>query len=253
MTLPTTDRYGRDTGPTWPATMPGADDDPHGERGQAASLLDSASRDLEATRADLSADALPAQVRGVATKATKAIAEIRGHVHAAAADLDALAANDLIPDKGRDRLLAEKRAAATQAVHSLDSMADVALTVLEAGLTKAAQPAFPADADRPEARERFRMLVDGADDPAAMVRELVGDPAPELAAIAASGYARDYLRSKGVAADVIEATATFAAQQALTSSDPGRQAAARALTRLPLLRKARQQSLMAASFAIGFQ
>lgn len=250
MTLPTTDAYGRDTGPTWPVEMPGADDDPHGERAHSAALFDGSARDLVAASADLAA--LPAELQRVGRSATNALGAIRQHVHATAAELDALAANDTINPKGRDRLLRERREAALDVVHRLDSTAEIALTTLEAGLTAAAQPTFPNGADRTEARERFRLLVDAAADPATMVRELVTDPAPELAAIAASAYARDYLRSKGVQPDVIAATATYAAQHAVTAGAPAQQAAARALLRLDSLRKARVQSVHAAAFALGF-
>lgn len=255
MTLPTylTDPSGRSTEPTWPALMPGADDDPHGERGQAAALLDDASTDIADVSPVLQDAALPESVRQLARQATNAIGEVRRHVHGAVARLDTLASDDLMNPAGRDRLARETQQAAGGAVRDLGSRTGQALAELEDGLTAAAQPSFPAGADRGEARERFRLLVDAATDPAAMVRELVTDPAPELAAVAASPYARDYLRSRGVPAEVIRATAAFAAQAALNSDDPKRQAAARALTKLPELRKARMKALTAANFAIGWQ
>lgn len=238
---------------SWPVHMAGAEEDPHGTRAQAAQLIDSASEDLAAVSPDLSADQLPPALRGLARQVTETIGEVRRHVHTAAARLDQLADDDLIPDRGRERLTREAREAAERAVRDADARAGTALDVLEAGLTATTQPTFPAGADRAEARERFKLLADASNDAAAVVRELVGGSDDELAAIAASPFARTYLQARGVPADVIATVATFAAQAALTSGDPTREAAARGLLQLDTLRKARMKAVNAAHFVIGWQ
>jgi hypothetical protein len=237
---------------TWPVSMPGAADDPRGPRGEAARLLDAVARDSVPLRQVLTDPALPAGVRRQADDALNAVADVRKVTHHAAGQLDQLATNDLLPEAARARVTRERKALTAAALREIDGRSAVAIKLLEAGLTDAAQPTFPAAADRTEARERFRLLADAADDPAAMVRDLVTDPSPELAAVAASPYARDYLRSRGVPADVIDATALYAAQHALTSGDPTREAAAHALRRVPDLKKLRMQALHAAHFAIGW-
>jgi hypothetical protein len=258
--LPTTDRYGRETGhEVYPAFMPGAEDDDtlgpaRGPRAEAAKLLDAASHELGSLSGVLGDRALPDGVRRLSSEATSAISDVRKQVHHAAGNLDALAANDLLPQRGKERLINKAKATTAAALRELDARSESAIMALEAGLTATAQPSWPAGADRAEARESFRLLVDAeADDPAAIVRELVTDPDPALAAVAASSYAQTYLRSRGVPQGVITATATFAAQHALTSTDPTRRAAALALTKLDDLRKAKQKSFVAANFAIGWE
>lgn len=240
------------TAPDWPALMPGTDDDPRGPRAQAAALLDAAGHELAAIP-ELTDTALPENLRRVAQQATGSIAEVRQHVHRAAGRLDALAADDLIPERGKARLIKEAGAAAAAALREVDNRSSVAIDALEAGLTALAQPAFPAGADRGEAREELRLILDAAGDPAGAMRELAAGPDQRLAALAAGSYGASYLRSRGVPEDIIRATAVFAAQAALRSDDPARRAAARALSKVDSLRKARMKSFMAANFAIGWE
>lgn len=238
--------------PDWPAIMPGVDDDPTGARGHAATLLDAAGKDLAAARVDLSAGELPAPVRTLAGEVLSDVGSVRAHVHRAAGRLDALAVDDLIPEKGRERLTRETKAATAAALREVDARTATNLDLLEAGLTAAAQPAFPEGADRGEARQELLMLLAAADDPATAIRQIAGGSDERLAALAAGTFGTTYLRSRGVDERTIQNTAVFVAQGALTSTDPRRRAAATALARLPELRKARLKALQAANFAIGW-
>jgi hypothetical protein len=230
--------------------MPGAADDPRGPRAQAASLLDEVSRESVPLR-DLLTDAgLPAGVQRQAADAFDAVGEVRRHVHSAVQQLDSLAGNDTFAPAGRDRLIRERKAITAVALKEVDARSSVAVKLLEAGLTDAAQPEFPADADRAEARDELKLLLDASDDPATTVRELVAGSDQRLAALAAGTFAASYLRSRGVDEATIAATRTFTAQAALSSGDPTREAAARALTKLDDLRKLRLKALNAANFAI---
>lgn len=239
----------------WPPFMPGTHPDdlrargPRTPREHAAVLLDEAAEDI-VVAADLRAG-LPESIGRLAREASDAIGAVRRHVHSAAAAIDRAAEDDMIPDRARERLDREAREAAAAALRDLDARAGTSLDLLEAGLTATAQPEFPAGADRAEARDEFRMLVGHAPDPAEKVRELATGTDQRLAAIAASSYGRSYLRSRGVAEDAIAAVAAFAAQAALSSGDPTREAAARGLQQLPRLRKARQKAMHGAHFAIG--
>lgn len=254
---PEHDAYGRPSGPQWPVTMPGAAPQDrlgadHGNpRYQAAQLLDDAGHDLAQLQQLITTPGLPVGAVKAASAALDAIGAVRGQVHYAAGRLDHVAADDLIPEKGRQRLLRETREQAADALRELEARSDVAITALEGHLLQQAQPTFPAAADREEAREELRLLLDASDDPAATLRQLATGTDPRLAALAVSSYARTYLRAKGVDEETIKATATYAAQAALASGDPARVAAARALTKLPQLRKARAQALTAAAFALS--
>jgi hypothetical protein len=239
----------------WPFLMPGAGDpdlDPTGGRGHAAALLDGVSKATVPLSEEFRSGDLPDGVRRVARDAIDAIGEVRQHVHRAAGNLDSHAANDLLPDKARRRLIAETKGLAAQALREVDSRSDLSLTLLEAGLIDAARPSVPAGADRGEAREELKMILDASDDPAGRIRQLAAGSDQRLAALAAGSYGASYLRAHAVPEDVIRSTAVFAAQAGIHSGDPRREAAGRALTRMDDLRKLRTQALAAASFAIGW-
>lgn len=237
----------------WPATMPGIDSDHTGGRRHAAALLDDVARETMPLAETFSDAALSAGVRKAAKDALDAVGEVRMHVHGTVAQVDALTRNDLLPDKARDRLVREARQAGGQALSQVADRSETALKLLEAGLTAEAQPEFPQGADREEARQELRMLLDGSPDPAATIREVAAGTDPRLAALAAGSYGASYLRSRGVPEDVIAQTAVFTAQAAVKTGDPRRQAAARALIRVADVRKLRSKALSAASFALAWE
>jgi hypothetical protein len=236
----------------FPPSMPGVDTDHTGGRRMAAGLLDDVARESVPLAEGFRAPELSDGVRRAAADALDAISEVRGRVHTTAAHLDALAVNDLLPDRGRDRLTRETRTVAGQALDAIADRSETALKLLEAGLMAAAQPAFPDGQDREEARQELRMLLDASEDPAQTIRRLAAGADQRLAALAAGSYGSTYLRSRGIPEPVITATATFAAQAATASSDPRRAAAARALVQVAHVRKLRSKALNAASFAIGW-
>jgi hypothetical protein len=230
--------------------MPGVDDDPRGPRAHAARLLDEVGTQSVPLRQELDNTALPAAVRKLAADALNAVGDVRKHVHSAVAQLDALARNDLLPQAARERLIRERKALTAAALKESDGRSSVAIKLLEAALTDAAQPEFPAGVDRAEARDELRMILDAAPDPVAAVQQLATGSDQRLAALAVSPFVATYLRTRGVTDDVIAAIKTFAAQAALASGDPKREAAARGLVKLDDLRKIRMKALNAANFAI---
>ena len=238
----------------WPALMPGLDDEGPSDhtsgRAQAAAIFDDVGKESVPLRSLFTGAELPAGVRTAAGDALGAVGDVRRQVHQTVARLDALATSDLIPREGRQRVTRETKAVAAAALRELGSRSEGAITIIETGLTAAAQPQFPAGADREEARQELRMLLDAAPDPAEAVRAIAAGSDQRLAGLAVSSYAASYLRAKGVDERTIRQVAVFAAQAGLSSDNPARQAAARALTRLDDLRKLRLKALHAASFAI---
>lgn len=237
----------------WPATMPGVDTDPSGGRRQGAALLDAVAKETMPVAAAFTAAELPPELHRVGKTAVDAIGDVRAHVHGAAAQLDALATNDLLPDRARARLTGEARETARKALDEAANRSNTAILTLEAGLLAQAQPEFPAGADRAEAREELKLLLDASPDPAGMIRHLAAGHDQRLAALAVGSFGASYLRSRGVPEPVITANQVFAAQASMRSSDPRRRAAARALARVNDLRKLRAKALAAANFAIGWE
>lgn len=229
-----------------PTQLPGTDDH-RGPRHQAQRLLSEAVDTL----ASAPLAGLPEAAQKSADMVVSRLTNARQHTYIAARDLDKIAADDLIPDRGRARLASERRQKAAQAIEQASNESELALKLLTGALVEAAQPRMPEGADPAEARELFRAVIDAAGDPSqAYADMLTGEDAP-LAAVAASSFGQTYAtRVRKVEPAVVKAYREQAALSVPQSADLARRAASEHLrTTVPALAKARQLVLQGAAMA----
>lgn len=230
-----------------PSRLPGADDDHRGPRHHAQRLMDEAVDTI--TSAPLTG--LPEVAQRQADMVTSRLANLRGHTYAAAADLDRITGNDLVPEQGRRRLAAERRQKTAQAIEQAGNESELALTMLTASLVDAAQPRMPEGADPAEARELYRAVMDAAADPGELFAALITGDDAQLAAVAASSFGQTYATGvRRVAPETIKAYREQAALSVPETAEPARRAASEHLrSTVPALTKARALVFQGAAMA----
>ncbi|NLE22081.1 MAG: hypothetical protein GX624_04795 [Actinobacteria bacterium] len=157
-----------------------------------------------------------------------AVRELRQASDSAALRVKQLREDDMLPDAGRRRLIAETLSEAAKKRSAARARMRAARDVLAAKARSAALPKLAKDREA-AAREELRMLTSGAEDPASVLLELAQRD-DELGAVAVSSYAESLLRAKGVpsAPAVYAAVCDHAVDAARRSADPARQVAAAA-------------------------
>jgi len=180
-------------------------------------------------------------VNGAYETVCSANRELRTLANTTALKLRELEANDLLPEAGKARLLAETRSEAKERYQELHRKLNGALAVLETAAFTAALPPVPRDREA-AARDEALMRMLGTNDPVRALEE-VASLGGEMSAVAASSWGESYLRAKGLSPaeakrmhrEVVQLVAVHAA----TNSADQRQAAqAKAYFALPAVRKA---------------
>jgi hypothetical protein len=190
------------------------------------------------------------QSRNAFTAATSRIRmEVNGAVHA----VNQLRANDMIPEEGRRRLIAERMAKAEQAVAEELPKVDAALHVLDAQLANAAMAPVQ---DPGLGRMDAAMILDGASpDQLDSLMARLAARQDDVGAIVASTWGADYLRSRGIHEDLVTAmhaaVRVAAVDAATTSTDRNRAAAAEHHRGLVHLRQARDTVANGASSVLS--
>jgi len=168
----------------------------------------------------------------------KAASELRMVSNGAAVRISQLQKDDLTPEEGRKRLIAETRDKARKEREAARKRMDAALTILETQARIAAMPKLDPKREA-AARDELRLLTDSAADPARVLIELAQRD-DELGGVAVSSYGESLLWAKGVrdAAKMHDAVRNVATGSAKLSADPERQAGYAAYSHLTDLRKA---------------
>lgn len=156
--------------------------------------LETQAREAEAAFTPM-ADTSPS-VRAAFDTMRKASRDLRVLANTTAMQVAKLEADDLTPEDGKQRLLAETRAAARDQYRKLQSKLDGATVVLEAAAHAAALPPIPRDREA-LVRDEAVLRMSNATNPVKALEE-VARLGGEMSAIAASSWGESYLVAKGV-------------------------------------------------------